>query len=89
MGDIMKKTYLLIIVLVLISLAVSVGLSKPDVHTAEICEIQQIDSFGDVLSERVIIYLDDNPNADIEDLIAIKGIGPKRVKLLKIGRAHV
>lgn len=58
-------------------------ITKDPIHEAKLSDIQDINGFGEVLSERVVSYLDANPNADIEDLEVIHGIGPYRIKLLR------
>jgi len=83
MGDIMRKTYLLITLILVVSLLFGCFLYRPPIEQATIEEIQAIDGLGETLACLVFNYIEDNPNADIDDLIDIKGIGPKRIKLLK------
>jgi len=83
MGDVMKKTYLLIVIVLLISLVVGVGLYKVPIEDVEICEIQAIDGIGEALSLRIVNYIGDSEKFDIDDLESISGIGPERMKLLK------
>jgi DNA uptake protein ComE-like DNA-binding protein len=80
----MKSKYTIIILSVIIFCSISfIVLNKPPISEATAQEIQTINGIGEVLSERVVSYLDANPNADIEDLEAVKGIGPEKVKLLR------
>lgn len=76
-----KKVFIAFVVISLLTCVLA--FSKPDIHQAELSDIQAINGFGEVLAERVVSYLDANPNADIEDLEVIQGIGEYRVKLLK------
>lgn len=73
----------LIITLLILTPLIYINCGREPINQAEIHEIQAISGFGEVLSERVINYIDNNPNADIDDLIDVDGIGPKRIKLLK------
>ena len=80
----LAKDFLFVVaVVVLVAVLFGTFMNKPDIHEAEISDIQAIEGFGEVLSERVVSYLDANPKADIEDLTVIDGIGPYRVKLLR------
>ncbi len=80
----MKSKYTVIILSVIIFCSISfLALNKPSISEATAQEIQEIHGIGEVLSERVVSYLDTNPDADIEDLEAVKGIGPEKVKLLR------
>lgn len=80
----LTKDYLIVVaVVILIAILIGSFMYKPDIHEAELNEIQAINGFGEVLAERVVSYLDANPNADIEDLYEIPGIGEYRVKLLR------
>lgn len=56
---------------------------KPDIHTAKHYELVEIQSIGDSLATDIIKYLNEHENAVIDDLSTIKGIGEKRIKLLK------
>jgi DNA uptake protein ComE-like DNA-binding protein len=56
---------------------------KPDISTATLEQIQSIDGIGEVLSSRIVIYLDTYPNADIDDLTDVLGIGEGKLKLIK------
>jgi len=80
----MKKTYLTIIVLVLvISFIFGAVCYRPNINTATIEELTEIRGIGEVLSNRISLYLDTNKNATFEDIEDIDGIGEYRIELLK------
>jgi len=56
---------------------------KPDINTATIEELQDIRGIGEVLSNRISLYLDTNKKATFEDIDDIDGIGEYRIELLK------
>lgn len=58
---------------------------KPCIRNADINELILLDDIGEVLAERISSYLTLNPEADIDDLIEIDGIGNKRMKTLRKG----
>lgn len=67
----------------LISLILVVGLIssvviRPSIHEATICDLQEINGVGEVLSERIVTYIDCNPNCTVDDLINVEGIGKKK-----------
>lgn len=73
----------MIVTFIIVSLVLCICLYKPSVHTASYDELVMIEGLGEVLSTRIESFLDLNPNADIEDLLAIEGIGIKRLELIK------
>jgi len=79
-----KRLLIAILVTVLVlSPLIYLETHRESIHQAEIHEIQAIDGFGDELSLKVINYIEDNPEACMDDLLYIKGIGKKRLELLK------
>ena len=56
---------------------------KEPINEATHDEIQAIDGLGEILSHRIVIYIEFHPEADVDDLTEIYGIGPEKVKLLK------
>ena len=78
-----KIISLILIMLLTICVVLGVTLYKPSVHNASIEELQEINGLGELLSERVVTYLDDNPYADIDDLTDVKGIGEHKLSLIK------
>ena len=58
-------------------------LHKTDISQATYSEIYQLEEFGEVLSNKVILFLEKNPHANVDDLILIDGIGEERLKILK------
>jgi len=80
----MKKTYFTILILILIiCLLFGTVCFKPNIHTATHEELQEINGIGEVLSNRISLYLDLNKNATIEDLDCIDGIGDKTIEKIK------
>jgi len=80
----MKNKYLLIILAIVIFCSASfVALNKPPIEEATVDDIQAIQGIGEVLSLRIVNYLDNNPNADIDDLINIEGIGEIKLKQIR------
>jgi DNA uptake protein ComE-like DNA-binding protein len=57
---------------------------RPTIHNANYSDICAINGFGDVLSERVIDYIQEHPNCDIDELINVKGIGETKLFKLKV-----
>lgn len=80
-----RKVIAIILILTMFSIVLMIGTVtyKPAIQHATYDEIIDIDGFGPVLTLRVESYLLENPEATLEDLDSIPGIGPKRIKLLK------
>ncbi len=66
-----------------VSTAIFISLDKPDIHTAQYDILTDINGLGDVLSKRVINYIEYNPECVIDDLVDVKGIGVKKLELIK------
>ena len=83
----MKKNTFIIILACVIIIALFVGstdkIMKDDIHIVTKQEIMEVDDIGDVLSERIILYLKYNKNCSVDDLVYIKGIGEQRLKEIK------
>ncbi len=80
----MKLKYTLIILLILIICVTSIFIfDKESVHNATLEQLQEINGLGELLSSRVVIYLDTYPNADIDDLTDVEGIGEGKLELIK------
>lgn len=77
-----SKIALLLIGILLTAAFFSLVVYEPCIHTADYEELLEIDEIGDVLASRIIDYLEHNPEAKLDDLIEIKGIGKKRLKLI-------
>ena len=77
------KVILLVLVITLIASCIGVCIEKPNIHEATICELLKLDGIGEVLAERILSYLEVNPEATIEELINVRGIGEEKLKLLK------
>jgi len=78
-----SKIAVLLIAVILISVFLGCLLYKDPLNQVTIDEIRALDGFGPILSEKVINYMQEYPDADIEDLIIINGIGEERIKLLR------
>lgn len=74
---------LLITGLVMLSLLIVAISYNPSIHTATYDEILEIYGLGPILTQRVVDYLDDNPNCDIDDLTDVEGIGVKKLSEIK------
>jgi len=81
----MKRILMTMLIVCLLSIAIFAiyFIDKPSIEEASIEDIQAVQGIGEVLSLRIVDYIESNPNADIDDLIVIKGIGPEKVKLLR------
>lgn len=83
----MNKKIFIIILCMIIVLTVFVGaagkIMKDDIHIATKQELVKVDDIGDVLSERIVLYLKHNKDCSIEDLVHVKGIGEQRLKEIK------
>ena len=78
-----NKVIVLLIATVFFSALLGCMLYKPPIEEATMHDIQAIQGIGEVLSLRIVNYLDDNPNADIDDLINIDGIGEIKLKRIR------
>ena len=78
-----SKIVVLLIATILISVFLGCIFYKEPINEATIEDVQAIDGIGETLSHRIVNYIQNNPEADIDDLINVLGIGEKRVKLLK------
>lgn len=78
-----NKVIILFLVVVLVGLGLSFIL-RPTIHNANIEDIQAINGFGDVLSERVVLYTNEHKNYTVDDIINVEGIGPKKLIKLKL-----
>lgn len=75
--------FVLVITMLVLTPILFVCCDKPNIHNVGIEELQEINGLGELLSERIVKYLDNNPNADIDDLTDVKGIGEGKIKLIK------
>ena len=80
----LAKSYaIVLIVVLLISIMLGMVIYKPNIHNATIEELQEINGIGEVLSNRISLYLDLNKDACIEDLYDVDGVGRITIKKLK------
>lgn len=81
-----RRTILIVMILLLtLTSIILIGTIayKPSIHDAEVSDLCGIYGLGEVLSVRVVSFIDANPNADINDLLDVDGIGSYRLKLIK------
>ena len=78
----MRNKMIIWALIIVLLIVLSVCLHKPSIHEATQEDLTEVYGIDTVLSERIVSYLDCNPEADIDDLIEIKGIG--EVKLAKL-----
>ena len=78
------KSYALVLIVVILSVSIfGAVIYRPSISTATYEELTDIWGVGEVIAERVVLYLEENPNAKIEDLEDIEGIGEYRLSLIK------
>lgn len=63
--------------------AVLISSIKPSIYEADYNDLMAVDGIGEVLSYRIIDYLNTHPNYTIDDLIYVDGIGEVKLKALK------
>ena len=78
-----SKLLILLVFTILVSCLIGAILYRSDIHTATIEELQEINGIGEILSERIVIYLKLNKDATIKDLDHIPGIGPVTIQKLR------
>ena len=78
-----KYITLLLIMIMVFTLVVGTITDKPSIHDASYYELIEIDHVGPVLSSRVMEYIKSNPECDIDDLLAINGIGKKILRNIR------
>ena len=74
---------MIIIIMGTVSFAVLISTDKPDIHEATYDDLCDIYGLGEVLSTRVVEYIEKHPECDIDDLTDVKGVGEYRLKLIK------
>ena len=83
-----RKIFLLIIIIVLsICLAPMLSakeMKKININEASIAELTQLKRIGPKIGKRIVEYRENyGPFAQIEDIMKVKGVGPKIFKLNK------
>jgi len=73
----------LVVTLLVLTPILFVCCDKPNIHNVSIEELQEINGLGELLSSRVVIYLDTYPDATIDDLIDVEGIGEGKLGLIR------
>jgi len=78
-----KKDILKVFVLVLIICMLFGSLIyRPSIQTATYDELIVLDDIGIILASRVMLYIQDNPECELNELDCIPGIGEKRIETL-------
>ena len=80
-----KKLIPLTILILLITSSIALGIitDKPDIATADYDTLYAIHDIGDVLADRILIYIESNPDLQIDDLLDVNGIGPIKLERVK------
>lgn len=78
-----KSYAIVLIVVILVSCVIGAVVYRPTIHDCSIEELQEINGIGEILSNRIHLYLESNKNATIEDLRVIDGIGDITIQKLK------
>lgn len=78
-----NKIITLFVVVLIITSTILIACDKPNIETATIEELQEINGIGEVLSLRIVSYLKSNKNATIDNLSDIKGIGEVKLELIR------
>ena len=59
------------------------GAGKVDLNTADATTLETLPGVGPVTAEAIISHRSQQPFASVEDLLLVKGIGPKTFESLK------
>ena len=84
-----KKCAFLITVMFVVSLFVAansiyaVGVSKVNINTATVEQLQELPGVGPVTAQRIVAFRDKTPFSTPEQLLEIKGIGQKTFAKMK------
>lgn len=73
---------MLTIVIILTTTLIACAFYQPSIHNATIEQLEDIPGIGEVLSERISLYLSENPEAELIDLLEVEGIGTGKLELL-------
>lgn len=81
----MNKREIAVILAISLSLLLVIGatLYKPSIHNAVYYDLIQVDEVGDIRATAILNYLKINPDAKLEHLTLIDGIGEKILSNLK------
>jgi len=80
----MKSKFLLLLIMtvLILSLIFLIG-SKPDIHSCTYNELINLHDIGPILATRIELYLEENPEASVEELVEVEGIGVQRLQTIK------
>lgn len=78
-----SKMVLVVLVFALIFVSAFTLCYKPSIHTATTKDLEEIYGIGSILANRIESYLDTNPQADIDDLMCVDGIGEVKLSYIK------
>ncbi len=80
----MKAKVIALIVICMLLCALTLTLTyKPSITQATYKELMAIDEIGEILSLRIIDYLQHNTDCTIDDLLEVEGIGPIKLSNIK------
>jgi len=77
------KVVILILLVLCLTIPICILLDKPNIEEATYEQLEEINGIGNILATRVLSYLDTSEEISINDLENVKGIGPKKLKLIK------
>lgn len=77
-----NKVIALLVAIVLATSFLACTLYEESIHSATIEELESVNGIGEVLANRISLYLSENPEANVHDLIEVQGIGEVKIKQL-------
>jgi competence ComEA-like helix-hairpin-helix protein len=82
-SDCIKTFVIGLILTVALFSAVCLVFGRQSIENATQGELERICGIGEVLAERIIDYVEEHPRAEVDDLMAVEGIGEQRLALIK------
>lgn len=80
----MKEKIIIILLIILIVGLLGCLIYRPSIHDATLYDLQAIDGIGETLSNDIMVYINSNPNCNVDDLINIDGIGETKLFRIKV-----